>query len=237
MTRFQTTRWSVVLNARAEPELAQQALETLCRTYRSPVYAFISGHNYTAESAEDLTQAFFARFIEEAYYLKADPLRGRFRTLLLTALKRFLDDACDRETAVKRGGRMQFQALDSTTSSNGATRIPGHDTPEFAFHRAWAHTVVQSALRQLRGEAREAGKTGLFDELSAFIAERPDDDDYARVAAKFGMRRNTIAVAVHRLRHRLRELIREQLADTAVDDTELDRELRELGRSFDLLLP
>lgn len=232
MDRFQTTRWSIVLNARNNPGQARSALESLCRTYRPPVHAYILAHHYTAESAEDLTQAFFTRFIEQGYYLKADPLRGRFRGLLLTALKRFLDDTLDQEKTRKRGGHAQVRSLDSLTSDPG---LLDRETPEFAFHRSWAHTVVKGALRKLREEAKAAGKAELFDALSVFIAERPDDADYERVAARFGMRRNTLAVAVHRLRQRLRELIRNQLAETASDNDDLERELHELGQSFDLL--
>lgn len=231
MNHFQTTRWSIVLNARENPEQARSALESLCRTYRPPVHAYILGHHYTAESAEDLTQTFFARFIEQGYYLKADPQRGRFRGFLLTALKRFLDDALDQEKTIKRGGQTQLRSLDSLVSDPG---LQDRETPEAAFHRSWAHTVVKGALRKLREEAKAAGKAELFDALSVFIAERPDDADYERVAAKFGMRRNTLAVAVHRLRQRLRELIRNQLAETAADNDDLERELHELGQSFDL---
>jgi RNA polymerase sigma-70 factor (ECF subfamily) len=231
MNRFQTTRWSLVLDAGKDPAQARVALESLCRTYRPPVQAYIRGHHYTAESAEDLTQAFFARFIEQGYYLKADPQRGRFRGLLLTALKRFLDDVLDEEKTLKRGGQTQLRSLDSLVSDPG---LRDRETPEAAFHRSWAHTVVMGALRKLREEAKAAGKAELFDTLSVFIAERPDDADYERVAAKFGMRRNTVAVAVHRLRQRLRELIRNQLAETAADNDDLERELNELGQSFDL---
>jgi RNA polymerase sigma-70 factor (ECF subfamily) len=229
MNRFQTTRWSIVLDARKDPDQARRALESLCRTYRPPVYAYILGHHYTTESAEDLTQAFFARFIEQSYHLKADPLRGRFRAFLLTALKRFLGDVLDQEKTIKRGGHAQVRSLDSVTGDSG---LLDRATPEFAFHRSWAHTVVKNALRKLRDEAKAAGKAELFDALSVFIAERPDDADYERVAAKFGMRRNTLAVAVHRLRQRLRELIREQLAETSADNAELEHEMHELGQSF-----
>jgi RNA polymerase sigma-70 factor (ECF subfamily) len=231
MNRFQTTRWSMVLDAGKDPDQARRALNSLCRTYRPPVYAYILGHHYTGESAEDLTQAFFARFIEQGYYLKADPQRGRFRALLLTALKRFLGDVLDQEKTLKRGGNAHVRSLDSMVDDSG---LQDTDTPELAFHRSWAHTVVKSALHKLREEARSADKTALFDELSVFIAERPDDADYERVATKFGMRRNTLAVAVHRLRQRLRQLIREQLAETSADNAELEHELRELGQSLDL---
>ena len=58
---FVTTHWSVVLAARdkASPECSR-ALETLCRTYWYPLYAFVRGSGYTPEDAQDLTQGFFA---------------------------------------------------------------------------------------------------------------------------------------------------------------------------------
>jgi len=62
MTGFQTTRWSIVLEAREGTERARQALENLCRTYRSPVVAYIRGRGCAAADVEDLAQAFFERF-------------------------------------------------------------------------------------------------------------------------------------------------------------------------------
>jgi len=235
MTRFDTTRWSMVLEARKEPEQARRALETLCRSYRPPVLAYIRSHGYASDSAEDLTQAFFARFVEQAYHRNADPERGRFRAYLLTALKRFLLDADDQAHAVKRGGRVQVRSLETLTGvgDTGGNGIPDERTPDRAFQRAWAHQVIRTAMRQLRAEAKAAGKLELFESLSEFLAERPDDADYARVAAALNLRRNTLAVAVHRLRSRLRELVREQLADTASSAEEMQRELHELQHSLD----
>ena len=119
MTRFDTTRWSIVLRARGEPAEARAALEALCRTYRPPVLAYVRRRGYSAETAEDLAQTFFARFLEQAYHADADPARGRFRAFLLTALKRFLIDADDEVNALKRGGNIQFVRL--KRSGNEAT--------------------------------------------------------------------------------------------------------------------
>jgi RNA polymerase sigma-70 factor (ECF subfamily) len=55
MGGFDTTRWSVVLQARGDPEEARRALEALCRTYRPPVLAYVRGRGYQAAAAEDLT--------------------------------------------------------------------------------------------------------------------------------------------------------------------------------------
>ena len=83
-------------------------------------------------------------------------------------------------------------------------------------------------MRKLRREAKAAGKIELFDQLWEFVVERPDDADYARVATALNLRRNTLAVAVHRLRNRLRELVYSELAETAADAENLDQELDDL---------
>ena len=62
VARFQTTRWSVVLAAGRADSAA--ALEELCATYWRPIYGFIRRHGHASEQARDLTQGFFARFLE-----------------------------------------------------------------------------------------------------------------------------------------------------------------------------
>jgi hypothetical protein len=68
---FATTRWTVVLAAgsRSTPQ-ADVALEELCRTYWYPLYAYVRRHGHSREDAEDLTQSFFARFLQKNYLEK-----------------------------------------------------------------------------------------------------------------------------------------------------------------------
>ncbi len=228
MTRFDTTRWSMVMCARNDSEQARSALESLCRTYHPPVLEFIRRRGYAPDAAEDLAQTFFTHFIERAYYADADPNRGRFRAFLLIALKRFLIDADNEARTIKRGGRVRFKSLDDFENGNGADIGDGGETPENAFERCWAIALLSAAMKRLRKEATHAGKRELFEQLHEFLAERPDDADYERVATKLNMRRNTLAVAVHRMRHRLRELVREELAQTTVNQAELESEIRDL---------
>lgn len=223
MSRFDnTTQWSLVLRARGDGIEARTALDTLCRTYRPPVLAYIRGRGYEGDAAEDLTQSFFANFLERAAHADADPLRGRFRSFLLTAVKRFLINAAETQRTVKRGGRVRFESFDDEASASES------DAPERAFERAWAYVVLDGALRRLRAEAEAADKRGQFDRLRDFLVEAPDPADYDRVAAELGLRRNTLAVAVHRLRQRLRELVRDVVAETTAGRDDLDHELHEL---------
>lgn len=238
VTRFETTRWSIVTGARAGNDRAREALESLCRIYRPPVLEYIRRRGYTPETAEDLAQSFFAQFLQHSRYERADPARGRFRAFLLASLKRFLIDAGLEARRVKRGGRVHFKSLDTDPAYDSTRQgIADTETPERAFERCWAHALLDSAMNRLRQEAIDSGKQELFDSLGEFLTERPDEADYARVAAALKMRRNTLAVAVHRMRQRLRELVRDELAQTTLDAGGLECEMHEmnaeLGRTID----
>ena len=78
MTRFDTTQWSVVLRSRGEQVEARAALESLCRSYRSPVLAYIRARGHAPDVAEDLTPSFFVHFVERALanYERAYGLRS-----------------------------------------------------------------------------------------------------------------------------------------------------------------
>ena len=88
MSMFSTTRWSLVLATREDDRPARDALAWLCTQYRAPVVAYVRRFGYPRQDAEDLAQAFFVKFLESRYHADADPARGRFRSFLLTALKR-----------------------------------------------------------------------------------------------------------------------------------------------------
>lgn len=97
---FATTRWSVVLRA---GELggtdSARALEALCTTYWMPLSAYVRRQGFGPTDAEDLTQAFFERVLERNDVGKADRMKGRFRSFLLTALRNFIADEMDRVQA------------------------------------------------------------------------------------------------------------------------------------------
>ena len=90
---FTATHWSVALAAGdpASPE-ARPALETLCRTYWYPVYAFLRQRGRCPEGAQDLVQGFFLHLLRREILQNVQQHRGRFRSFLLAALKHFLSD-------------------------------------------------------------------------------------------------------------------------------------------------
>ena len=104
---FDTTHWSAVLNAKASDSgLAGEALARLCQSYWYPLYAFVRRQGYSPEDAQDLVQGFFARVLEKKYVQGADPDKGKFRSFLLIALKRYMVNEWVREHREKRGGHL-----------------------------------------------------------------------------------------------------------------------------------
>jgi RNA polymerase sigma-70 factor (ECF subfamily) len=90
----------MVLAAKEEvSSRAAEAMEKLWRTYWLPFYSYVRGQGHSPEEAEDLTQEFFARPLAKDYLQHLRYREGKFRSFLLTFLKRFLSDEHDRAGA------------------------------------------------------------------------------------------------------------------------------------------
>src|SRR5207237_9298285 len=113
--QFNTTRWSVVLSCAdsgIESVAARDALSELCKTYWRPIFAYICRRGYSTHDAEDLTQDFFTSLLQGPLLQRADPERGRFRSLLLKALQDFLGHTTEKLDARRRGGEVKFVSCD-----------------------------------------------------------------------------------------------------------------------------
>src|SRR5262249_22599663 len=148
---FGTTHWSVVLTARrTDSTRARHALETLCRTYWCPLYAFVRRLGHRPHDAEDLVQSFFARCLAKNYLEAADRTKGRFRSFLLMALKRFLANEWDKARARKRGGGTPLIALDALRAEERYKHEPTeHKSADHLFERRWALTLLENVLTRL----------------------------------------------------------------------------------------
>jgi RNA polymerase sigma factor (sigma-70 family) len=227
---FPTTHWSVVLSAGGGTlPNAQAALERLCRAYWYPLYAYVRRQGRSVEEAQDLTQEFFARLLQKEYLRHPDPARGRFRSFLLTGLKRFLVNDWEKGRAAKRGDGQRVISWDQReTESRFLAEPADQSTPEKAFEKRWAMTVLEHVLERLRGEFAASGKAERFDRLKVLLWGEKGSPPYAGIAAELGLTESALKVAVHRLRERYRELLRAEVAHTVARPEEVDDELRHL---------
>lgn len=229
--QFVTTHWSLIGAAKpneASQTRAREALEELCRMYWYPLYAFVRSRGYSADDAQDLTQAFFTRIIETSGFSSADRKRGRFRSYLLGAMKHFLANEWHRTKTQKRGGRVQFiefDALDPEARYTGASA--SSDDPDHLFDREWALQIITGALQTLRDEMAKAGKSDQFEALKGNLTGE-DESPRNQIATKLGMSEGAVKVAVHRLRQRYRILLRDAIAQTVDNEADLDDEMRYL---------
>ncbi len=234
---FTTTHWSVVLAAgQRGTSQANEALGQLCQTYWRPLYAYVRQQGYQPADSQDLTQEFFARLLARNYIGHADPACGRFRTFLLTSLKHFLVSDWRRAQRQKRGGGRVIPWDMEWAESGAGINTSGELTPEDAYDRRWALTLMERVLGLLREEYTAGGKGELFEQLKGCVWGEQAGPSYAAIGASLRLSEGTIKVCVHRLRRRCRELLRAEISHTVSRPEEVEDELRHLlavvGRSM-----
>ena len=231
---FATTRWTVVLAAGGPGSpSADVALEELCRTYWYPLYAYVRHRGHSPEDAEDLTQAFFSRFLAKNYLAGLDSNRGRFRAFLLASLKHFLANEWDRSQRQKRGGGATLLSLDyQGADTRYQIDPPDNLSPDKLFDRAWATTLLERVITRLRGENQNEGRADEFEQLKSYLMVGTDNIPYAAAAIKLAMNEGAVRVAVHRLRRRYRELLRQEIVQTLADPSQAEEEMRALMGAF-----
>jgi RNA polymerase sigma factor (sigma-70 family) len=233
---FATTRWSVVLSAGdsgGEERTARDALAELCRTYWRPIFSFVCRRGYSAEDAQDLTQDFFVMILGNHWLQRADPNRGRFRSLLLKSLQNFLNNAAEQKHTQKRGGDVEFISWDQwmaeapsqiSISAQALDSLPA----ERIFDLRWAGTVVEQALRRLREECESKGRLRLFEALSSHLISERTDVSYANLSAALDIAESAVKKQLHNMRQRYRWLLRDEVAHTVENPADVEDEIRYL---------
>jgi RNA polymerase sigma-70 factor (ECF subfamily) len=227
---FATTHWSIVLSAgHSDTTRAETALAKLCQAYWYPLYAYVRRRGHSVEDAQDLTQEFFARLLEKNWIGSADREKGRFRSFVLTAMKRFLADEWDKARAQKRGGGVPLLPLQFDTAETRLSREPVDEvTPEHNYERQWVLTLLEQVLNRLRTEYEQEGNASLFAEINPCLVGDRQSLPYAELGKKLALTESAVKSAVHRLRQRYRKLLRDEIAETVAAPGEVEDELRHL---------
>lgn len=232
--QFRTTHWSVVIRAgQGEGTEAAAALNELCQVYWYPLYAFARRQGQSPAEAEDLTQGFFACLLDRNFVAGADQDKGRFRAFLLTAFRRFLANAWNRQHMQKRGGFRSTIPLDAAWAESryGVEPVQG-SSPDVLYERQWAETLLDQVMRRLQGEYVESGRARLFERLEACLSRDETAWRYADIAHELGLTEAAVKMAMQRLRARYRSLLREEIAKTVASPEDVEAELRHLFSAF-----
>ncbi len=230
---FPTTRWSHVLRASGNRTAASTALNELCGRYWRPIYAFVRRRGHAPHDAEDLTQAYFAGFLERGYLDRADQARGRFRAFLIHDLKYFLSNEQVKHGAAKRGGDVFFVPVDKAMAETmlDAGSL-GDGNADAYFDREWALEIVRHARDDLAASFQAQGKAALFSVLQRGLVEPPTEEVYEAWSRETGMTPGALKVALHRLRGSFRTALESQVRETVADEADLRPEMQHLRRAL-----
>lgn len=222
---FLTTRWTRVCLAKADSDEGRGALAELCDAYYEPVLAFLRCELRDADAARDTAHAFFAHMLGGGTIHSAERDRGRFRAYLLGAVKHFLSHQRAAVVTQKRGGAHAITSLDDE-----AAQVPDAQqlTPEAAYDRQWALTVLARALDAVRQECAAEGRSAFFDQAKPWLTGESRYGDQTLVVQAGGMSAAAFKMAVHRLKHRFRQQVKAEVAGTLDDAAMVAAEMESL---------
>ena len=210
-----------VLARRARTTATEEARATLaafCEATWPSVHACVRAQGYHGADAEDLTQAYFTRFLERGDLEFAATWRGPLRSFLRVSVRHFLANERDRERARKRGGGVRPLSLDAPREDPQAAPEPAcTETPETLLLQDQAEAAIGRALEQLRHEMEQAGCAERLARVEGYLLSEVNTGSYRRMAGEWGVRESAARVTVHRLRRRLGALLRRMVALPAAE--------------------
>ncbi|MBI2900970.1 MAG: sigma-70 family RNA polymerase sigma factor [Planctomycetes bacterium] len=229
---FPRTRWTLLRSA-ADPEAPdyRASIEGLAATYWRPVYAhFRRKWGKTNEDAKDMTQEFFAALCEKDFLDGLSPDQGRFRSYIMAALDNFVRRRHRDDGRLKRGGGAPRLSIECA----GIFEPSGGDSPDRAFLRDWARSVLDESLEELEARYQDRGMEKAFRlfRLHDVEPEAGADLSYAALAERLGTTVTDVTNLLYRVRKELREAVLRRVRDTVTSEEEAEEEMRELfGRA------
>jgi RNA polymerase sigma factor (sigma-70 family) len=223
-SRFPTTRWTLILEAKGDATAKRRAFEELARVYWRPLFVFLRSKGLDAHAAQDATQELLFNLMQRDVVEKVTPERGRLRAYLKTAAANHLVHAHEKAVAQKRGAGGHTVPIDETL----AQKLPidaAH--PDEAFEREWAQLVMSRALDKLKAEHEAQAKVGPFSLVETFFKPGADaaPPSYAQAAKEHQMSLPQLKAFLHRARVRFRELLRAEVLETVESEADAEAEM------------
>ncbi len=223
---FPTTQWTQLAEASLHGgESARAALDALCRQYWQPVFLAFRSRQMDEMQAEDATQGFFLHTMKTSLFRRADPLRGKFRSFLCGALRRYVITHYERDTQ----RRQRHGAEEVPLTEADLQQLAHAAADERVFDREWALTTLEAALQRLRVDYEIARGPAAFAVIKQFLpSAQMEVPDFETAAAQLHLTAGALRVEVHRVRRQFRELLRREVARTVSAPHEIEEELQHI---------
>lgn len=230
VSRFATTRWSVVLRAGgANSDVARNSLDELIQTYWYPLYAFARRTGCSDHDAMDLTQGFFVHVLQNQALEAVSPDKGRFRSFLLAAFKNFCANDRRAASAIRRGGDTLILSLSGDEFRSRYDLEPATtETAEQLFDRKWIEALLDRVRTRLAEDYQKAQKSELFTLLEPHLTNQVEAVPRTEICRRMNLSAAAVAMSLHRMRRRYGDILREEVAATVDHPEEIEQELRDL---------
>ena len=228
---FPATRHSVIERIRdGNPDARRAAYGDLVEGYWKPVYKHLRvTWRLDADEARDLTQAFFADAFQKAWLERYEPGKARFRTFVRVCADRFVMNARQSRSRLKRGGGTQTVALDFDGADRELLQSQAAPSgPEEYFHQEFVRALFERALQALRTECEASGRSLHFTLFERYDVAPGEDVSYAQLAAEFGLSTTQVTNYLAQARRAFRARALDALAGLCGSDAEFHREAREI---------
>jgi len=219
----------------SEPEVRRAAFDALATAYWKPVFKYVRlKWSAAPDEAADLTQAFFLKAYEKAYFASFDPAKAKFRTFLRTCLDRFVGNTRQENRRLKRGGGVEFVPFDFAAAELELQQQHAGDAVqelETFFHREWLRSLFGVAVDRLRVWCASNRRPARFT-----IFERYDlvEDDsmrptYATLARELNLSVTDVTNELAAARRDFRRFVLMVLREQCATDEEFENEARAFG--------
>lgn len=214
-----TTEWSLIARLKdADEEKARAALDEVCRAYHYPLYCQIRRQGLSHHDAEDVLHEFLLKLLRLDTFGVADADKGRLRTFLIVALRRFLA-TWHRHTQRQRGREVSEEALAAIAQAEGRFELDKaahHESPDRLYDRQWAQELMNIVLERMRARHAAKGREALFQALRPVLLSGGSlgHKEGVELAARLGMRPGALRTALFRMIHEFRDSLRREILQT-----------------------
>jgi hypothetical protein len=233
---FRTTHWTAIKAMRsADDSQAQALLAELLKTYWKPVYCYLRQKGFDNDQAKDLTQGFFQEVVLGRELVRsADPVKGRFRSLLLTALERYLTSEHRKQTAKKRRPRDGLIPLEWARMAE-LPAVVQNLTCEDSFHYTWVTELLDTLLAEVKEECVHHGMDlhwKLFESrVLRPVLEGGKPPALADLCSTYGIEEATKASnMIFAVKRRFQAAMKRHLRQSVAGEPQIDEEIEELAR-------
>jgi len=231
---FGVTCWTAIESIASKDDASNRALVgDFLKAYWKPVYCYLRHKGYNSEQAKDLTQGFFHEVVLGRELIqRADRTKGRFRTLLLRALNRYLVSVHRKETAQKRIPQDKLISLQDSTFGDLPEAAGDLDSDE-VFHYAWVCELLDRMLEEVEAECRQNNMTvhwDMFnDRVMRPILASTEPLSLEELCRKYGINGKTRASGmIFAVKRRFQAAAKRLLRESVASEQEIDEEMMEL---------